>query len=187
MHPLLTISLLLAATLKPDRALPDDPGRDPLAPATSGMVQCYDPDTAGHTCRLIAAYRPATDGTWIKIATILPDPTQHMTVMLETPVAVRNGAVCGTFRRDQVLAAKLFYFARPVPADSALPVLAQIADALSGGFDHEICTSFVASGGVLLARPAFTGTPLVLVDQRMIWVRSDAGFRVEPRGAANGG
>jgi hypothetical protein len=186
MLALLTTGFLLAATLKADRAIADDPARDPLAPAASGMVQCYDPDTAGHTCRLIAAYRPAIDGSWIKIATLLPDPTQHMTVVIESPVAVRDGAVCGTFRRDQVLTAKLFYFDRPIPADRALPVLAQIADALSGAFDREICTRFLTAGGVLVARPAFTGTPLVLADQRVIWVRNDAGFHVEPRGG-NGG
>jgi hypothetical protein len=187
MLALLTTGFLLAATLKADRALPDDPGRDPLAPAAAGMVQCYDPDTASHTCRLIAAYRPAIDGTWTKIATLLPDPTQHMTVMIESPVAVRDGAVCGTFRRDQVLGAKLFFFDRPIPADRALPVLAQIADALAGAFDREICTRFVTTGGVLVARPVVTGAQGTPADQRVIWVRSDAGFHVEPRGNGNGG
>jgi hypothetical protein len=182
MLPLVPVAALLASALTVDKTIPDEPGRDPLAPAQLGMEQCYDPDTASHTCRLIAAYSPAKDGTWTKLATVMPDPTQHMTVDIATPVAVRDGAVCGTFRRDQVIAAKLRYFDRPVPADHAIPLLAQIADAMAGAFDREFCTRFVSVGGALVARSQFTGDPATFPDQRVIWVRTDAGYRVEPRG-----
>jgi hypothetical protein len=66
-------------------------------------------------------------------------------------------------------------------------VLAQIADALAGAFDREICTRFVTTGGVLVARPVVTGAQGTPADQRVLWVRSDAGFHVEPRGNGNGG
>jgi hypothetical protein len=186
MLALIPVALLLATPLTVDRTIPDEPGRDPLAPAQAGLVQCYDPDLATHSCRLIAAYTPARDGTWIKVATVMPDPTQHLTVDIETPVAVRDGAVCGTFRRDQVMGAKLHYFGKLVPADHAIPLLAQIAAAMAGAFDREICTRFVPVGGVLVARPRFTTDATILPDQRVIWVRPDSGYSVQPRGGRNG-
>ena len=167
MLPLVPVALLLASTLTVDSSIPDEPGQDPLAPAQSGMVQCYGPDVASHT--------------WIRTATILPDQSQPMTVAVDTPVTVRQSAVCGTFRRDQVMMAKLSYFERQVPADRALPFLTQIADAMAGAFDREICTRFLTVGGVLMARPFMTDKNIQFPDQRVIWVRADAGYRVQPR------
>jgi hypothetical protein len=182
MLPVVSISLLLASTMTVDKTIADEQGTDPLAPAQSGMVQCYDPDAASHSCRLIAAYRRASDGTWTKVATVMPDPTQQLTADIETQVTVRDGEVCGTFRRDQVMRATLSFFNKPVPAAAAAPLLAQIADAMAPAFDHEICTRFLAAGGVLVARPRMAGNTGTLPDQRVIWVRPDRGYRVQPRG-----
>lgn len=182
MLPLVPVGLLLASALTVDPSIPDEPGQNPLAPAQSGMVQCYDPDVASRACRMIASYRHARDGGWTKIATILPDPSQPMIVDIETPVTVREGQVCGTFRRDQVMTAKLSYFGRQVPTDRALPFLSQIADAMAGAFDREICTRFMQANGLLVARPSITGLATKIPDQRVIWVRTDAGFRVQPKG-----
>jgi len=180
---LVPAALLLSSALTIDTAISDEPGQNPLGPAQSGMVQCYDPDTASHTCRSIAAYRRGRDGVWTNIATIMPDPGQPLTVEVESPVEVRDGAVCGTLRRDQVLGAKLRFFDRLVPADHALPVLVGIADAMAGVIDREVCTRYVPAAGGLVARARITGISAAFPDQRVIWVRTDAGFRVQPKGA----
>ncbi len=181
---------ILAAALSALAADPnamDEPGRDPLGPAQSGMVQCIEPDTATHTCRSMAAYRRGGDGGWIKTATILPDPAQPLVLDIDTPVVERDGAVCGTFRLAQVLAAKLRFFDRPVPAQGAMPVLGQVANALAPVFDHELCTRYVVVPGGLVARATLAGVATTIPDQRVIWVRSDAGFHVQPQNQAGNG
>jgi hypothetical protein len=55
------------------------------------MVQCYQPDTSGHTCQSIAAYRRNRDGTFANTATVMPDPTQPLTLETVTTVVVRDG------------------------------------------------------------------------------------------------
>ena len=160
MLPLVSVGLLLASTLTVDKSIPDEPGADPLAPAQSGMVQCYEPDVASHSCRMIATYRHPRNGAWTKVVTILPDPAEPMTVDIESPVTLRSAQVCSTFQREQVMAAKLSYFGRLVPAEQATPFL--------------------------VARPTITGTVAKIPDQRVIWVRADAGFHVEPRKNQNG-
>jgi len=184
MLPLVPAGLFLATMVLADAAVP--PAADPLAPAKSGMVQCYEPDRVSRTCRSIAAYRRESDGGWINTATILPDPTQPLTMDIETPVTLRDGAVCGTVRREQALAAKLRYFDRPVPADHALPLLVQITDAMGSAINREICTIYVPVAAGFVARARITGSAAVFPDQRVIWVRPDAGFRVLPRDPANG-
>ncbi len=176
-----------AGALVPDLALPADSGvvatsGDPLAPALAGQVQCFDPDPASHTCRSMASLHRNPDGTWATAVTTMPDPAQPLTLEIASTVAVRNGAVCGTVQRDQVMAGHLHYFGKPVPADHALPVLAQIADALGGAIGREHCTVYVAAPGGLIARPAIGGAPVANApEQRLIWVRSDSGYHVAPR------
>lgn len=184
MLPLVPAGMFLAATVLADTSALS--AIDPLAPAKSGMVQCYDPDRVGRTCRSISAYRRENDGGWINTATILPDPSQPLTMDIETPVTLRDGAVCSTIRREQALAAKLRFFDRPVPADQALPLLMRIADAMGSSINREICTVYVPVAAGFVARARITGSSVVFPDQRVIWVRPDAGFRVLPGDAANG-
>ncbi len=177
----LSAVLLLARALTVDTSIADELGQDPLAPAQSGMVQCYDPDSVSRTCRSIAAYRRSRDGAWTNIATILADPNLPVTLEMEIPVAVRDGAVCGTLRREDVLGAKLAMLDRTVPPGRALPLLTQIADAMAGVIDREVCTRYVPAPGGLVARAHISGISAVFPEQRVIWVRSDAGYRVRRR------
>jgi len=181
MLPFAPAVFFLAKALTVDTSIADEPGQNPLAPAQSGMVQCYEPDAASRTCQSMAAYRRGRDGAWTNVATILADPNLALTIELEMPVAVRDGAVCGTIRREQVLGAKLSMLDRAIPADRALPVLAQFADAMAGVIDHEVCTRYVPAAGGLVARAKISGISAPIPEQRVIWVRSDAGYRVQRR------
>jgi hypothetical protein len=183
MLPLVSAGLALLSASAIDTSVPDEPGQDPLGPAQSGMVQCYVPDTASHTCRAIARYRRDHGGAWIDTATIRADPALPLTADIEIPVAVRGAAVCGTVSRQQVLAGKLYLLDRQVPAQSALPVLVQLADAMTGTIGREMCTRYVPAAGGLEAQTQIAGVTAPIAPQRVIWVRGDAGFRVQSGGA----
>jgi hypothetical protein len=172
----------LLAIASAHAAAPALPVTDPLAPAQAGMVQCYDPDRANLSCRSIAAFSRDSGGGWISQVTILPDPAQSLTLDIASPVTVRDGAVCGAIRRAQVLAGKLRYFDKPLPADRALPLLVQIADALGGDTGREICTVYVPLAGGFIAHSRISGSAAEMPGQRMVWVRRDAGYHVAPRG-----
>lgn len=176
-----------AGALVPDMTLPADSGvvasaGDPLAPALVGQVQCFDPDPASRTCRSMAALRRNPDGTWATTVTTMPDPAQPLTLEIASTVVVRNGAVCGAVQRDQIMAGHLRYFGQPIPADHALPVLVQIADALGAVIGREVCTVYTAAPGGLIARGSVTGDPRGAgPGQRLSWVRADSGYHVAPR------
>ena len=162
---------------------------DPLAPAQSGQVQCFGPDVATRTCRALTVAKRNPDHTWTTTVTSVADPTQPLTLEVSSVVTVRDGAVCGAVRREDVIAGRLRYFGVVVPASRALPILARLADALGPATGQEICTRFEPGEGVMIARGRITASPGPAVpDQTMIWVRPDAGYRVGlPQPAANGG
>ncbi|EGD58037.1 hypothetical protein Y88_0089 [Novosphingobium nitrogenifigens DSM 19370] len=179
MLPVLSAALAFAPLTLAGAMVPDDP----LAPSDKGMVQCYQPDTSGHTCQSIAAYRRNRDGTFANTATVMPDPTQPLTLETVTTVVVRNGEVCGTLSRDAVLGGKLWFFGRPVPEDHAVPLLDQISGTYTGIFDREICTTYIPTPGGFIAKGRMVGNPHPFPAQRMIWIRADAGYRVAPAGS----
>jgi hypothetical protein len=187
MLPLFPLVLLLTSMQSIDTSIPDELGENPLAPAQSGMVQCYGPDPVAHSCQAIAAYRRVRDRVWTDTATILADPALPLTVDIQTSVTVQGGAVCGTLVREQVLAGTLRLLDRPVPADRALPVLVQLADSMAGTLGHEMCTRYVPVAGGLIARAKFAGITTPVAEQRVIWIRADAGFHVQPHGANRSG
>ncbi len=183
MLPLVSAALALVSVSAIDTSVPDDLAQNPLGPAQSGMVQCYAPDTASHTCLAVAAYRRGRDGGWIDTATVLADPALPLTAEIEFPVTIRGGAVCGTVLREQVLAGRLRLLDRQVPAQNALPVLLHLADGMAGTIGREMCTRYMPAAGGLLAQTSIAGITVPIAPQRVIWVRPDAGFRVQSRKA----
>lgn len=177
-------SVLLAILLSGAAPVADDP----LAPAQSGHVQCFGPDRAAHTCQALTVLKRNPDRSWTTTVTTAPDPTQPLTLEVSSIVVVRDGAVCGTVRREDMLAGRVRYFGRPVPASRALPMLVRLADALGPATGREVCTRFEPGADGLIARGTITGSPQATVpDQTMIWVRPDAGFHVGPAEPKTGG
>jgi hypothetical protein len=48
---------------------------------------------------------------------------------------------------------------------------------------REICTRFVPAAGGMLARATIAGVTTPIPQQRVIWIRADAGYRVQPPAA----
>lgn len=155
---------------------------DPLAPARSGQVQCYEPDVAARTCRSLAAYQPQGEGRWVNTATIAVDNGNMLTLDVATAVVERDGAICGAMHREDLFAGRLRFMGKPLPAERAMPMLEKIAGSMAGVLDREICTTYVPGPGLLLARGRLTGNGQALPEQRVIWVRPDAGYHVVSAG-----
>ena len=174
---MILLALTAAAALDPGPA--DAAG--PLAPARSGQVQCYRPDRARKTCRSLAAYRAAPGGDYVNAATIPISPDGVVTLTTETPVRVVAGAVCGALRAEDVARGTVIAGGTAVPPEQAAPLLAQIADLMSGLIGRQICTRYEAApAGDLLARVTIDGAEQPEATQSVAWVGADEGYRIAP-------
>lgn len=155
------------------------PSQDPLAPAASGMLQCYTPNVEARTCRAMAAYRPNSAGGYDNTAIVLAasDPV----AILETvsQVIVREGAVCGFLRREDIVAGSLRIDGELLADRDAAPLLERIASALAALEGQEICTTYIPSGDHLIARATVGGSSMG-PDDIVIWVSPQDGYRVAP-------
>ena len=171
------MSLLIAAAAGVSApAAPDAPG--PLVNAEMGMLQCYRPDDAQKTCQSIASYRKTGPGTYDNGAEIAA--SDGVTLETHTPVVIKGDAVCGTIRRQDILAGTIRVGGEPLDAKSAKPLLARIAQAIASVTTAEICTRYEPTDTGFTAKIFFAGAYQPGRDETVKWIRVDEGYTVTP-------
>lgn len=153
----------------------------PLDPAASGQIQCYVPDTARKTCSSMAYYVARDDGSFDNRAIVLINKAPAVTLETTVHVAIKDGAVCGSLRAEDIAAGKVAVGGRTMTPDEASPVLTSISQALTPVIGHEICTMFVPdASGKLSAQASMDGQRQPGQDQPVLWVAPSDGYTVAP-------
>jgi translation initiation factor IF-1 len=151
----------------------------PIAQATSGQLQCYQPNIANKSCRSLAGYRMTVDGIVnTAVAMLSADPL--ITMETVTHVEIKNGQVCGKMRAHDIQTAKLLMNGSPVSAQIAETLQKQLFAGLKSEFDHEICTAYIPDGDGFIAKATDNGVP-VPGKPRVIWVSPGDGYKVAPQ------
>lgn len=153
---------------------------DPLAPARTGGLQCYHPDTARKTCMALASYAFESDGTITNKAVVLIAPQQNVTMTTRSLVVIKAEAVCGPMRQEDILAAEIAVNGTILPDAQATGVRAQLVQAVSNQLGKEVCTTYVPSGDKLAAQVTVDGSPNPIYTQEVIWVKPEDGYQVAP-------
>lgn len=167
------LSLLTAASAA-------SPAIDPLLPAQSGEMQCYEPDEARKTCRSLASYDKRDASSYDNRAIVLISPSEPVVLETVTPVTIQAGAVCGAIRPEDIQNGKLTISGRVLSADQAAPVLSRIADAMKPIMGKRICTTYVHEKDALIAHATINGVAQPDMDQTVKWVKPSDGYSVAP-------
>ncbi len=149
---------------------------NPLSNAESGLLQCHRPDIQKKTCQSIASY--SFTGTAAYDNTAVVPIAENVTLETNTPVVVKEDAVCGFIRAEDTIAGVLRVNNVEVEPDKARPVLANIAKAMGQFAGKEICTRYEDTAGQLTAKVSINGTYQPGLDQRVIWVLPSEGYVV---------
>lgn len=152
----------------------------PLAPATQGMVQCFEPDDLAKTCHSIAAYRPIGDAIFANDAAVLVSPTSAIIFESTMRVEVKGAAVCGVLRAEDYTNGRLRVGSTPVPRAKAAPALAQIAAAAKPFIGKEICSYFPGKGNMFTATAIVDGVERPDLQKRGKWIKASDGYTVSP-------
>lgn len=153
----------------------------PLTPAAGGQIQCYVPDTTKKTCVSMAYYVARDDGAFDNRAVVLLNKEPAVTLETTTRVAIKDGAVCGAIRAEDIAAGKVTVGDHVMTPEEASPVLNSITQALAPVIGHEICTAFVPdASGKLVAQASMDGKRQAEQDQAVLWVSPSDGYTVAP-------
>lgn len=169
---MITFALALAFAVP---ALPQ--AADSLAPAREGQLQCYSPDVARKTCAALAGYTFATSGEILNQSEVMINPAPLIVMKDETPVVVRDGAVCGPMAG---LDGAVFHIeGAPADAETTEMIRGQV-EAAFAEMGTEGCTRYTPQGEGWLAEVAIDGQPRPELNQPGIWVSPSDGYSVRP-------
>jgi hypothetical protein len=175
---LAAVMVAFAAASAPVRA--DEGQADgPLGPAREGKGQCYSPDAAAKTCRSIAWYRWDDKGFITNRAEVALNATDAALVMTnETSVAVKDGAVCGPIRVEDLVEATFTVNGQPAEAAVTDHLRQAVASAWASRDRSLICTTYTPDGDGFRAEPTVNGVARADLSEHVIWIAKDDGWRV---------
>lgn len=151
---------------------------DPLAPARIGDLQCYGADPVRKSCRAIGGYSFATDGTIQNKAEVILQDAPLVTMTTVSPVAVKDGAVCGLV--SGIDKAQIAFRGRRIPEADAVPIRAQIAQSMAETLGQEVCTTYRRSGDWWISQVTLNGVARPDMGDTLLWVPASAGYTVQP-------
>lgn len=154
------------------------PAPDPLAPARSGQVQCFQPDHARKTCNGIAVYRLTGDDRYSVRTTSFVEETGDLVVESEAPVRIARGAACATLMPANIEGARYRRGGVVLSDDEARPIMARLEAPVWTLFGKEFCTRYATIGGGLVAIVDIDGAATSQIAQRVAWVGPNDGYRV---------
>ncbi len=151
---------------------------DPLAPARAGKLQCHAPNAAAKSCRSLASYTFAPDGSILNKADVLLAPQMGLIMTVTSPVAVKNGAVCGALSGID----KATFVMNGQPTDQATTdaIRQQVGQAMAPMLGKQVCTTYKPDGEGFIASAVIDGQPAPGGDQKVIWVAPTDGYKVAP-------
>jgi len=157
---------------------------DPLSAGRAGMLQCYQPDAVRKTCNALAGYRIGADGVIVNRAEVLLSASPWITVVTESPVTVRDGAVCGLL--TGVDTAQVLLDGQPADAATTARVRQALTAAYAPFTGKDVCTTYIAEpapfqgGYAYRAEATVGGDPRPDLTQRVIWIYPEGEWAVRP-------
>ena len=161
-------------------AAPASAQTDVLAPAREGQLQCYVPNAPAKTCQSLAGYSFDAQGGIMSQGDVMVMPQPLIVMRVSTPVALRNGAVCGPISPEDLQRATFTIDGVAANETETQNIRAALAQQLAGLLNVDVCTTFTPESGGFRADATFNGAPRPEMTQRVIWVRPDDGWRVAP-------
>lgn len=155
---------------------------DPLAPARTGQVQCYEPDMAQKTCESIGSYRFEPDGRILNKAEVVIDDGVRIVMTAESEVHVRHDAECASepLAPGQIRSIEIDGEALSGEDLDALrqELVAALNEALGDG---EFCSTYHPKpDGSMVILSTVAGQPRPDLTSTARWVRREDGWRLQP-------
>ncbi|MGQ0531204.1 MAG: hypothetical protein ACT4OF_00760 [Caulobacteraceae bacterium] len=151
-----------------------------LAPAREGRLQCFEPNVAQKTCQSIGGYTFNADGAIDNAADVLTMPSPVIIMRVNSPVTVRDNAICGPLTAADIDRATFTIDGAPANEQDTSDIRAAMTEQLGPMLNVELCMTLTPVDGGFRADTRVGGIERPDQVQRVIWVRPEEGYRVAP-------
>lgn len=154
---------------------------DLLAPARAGKLQCYTPIAREKSCRAIIGYSFGPGGKVTSRSETVISTDDPIIMKRTAELVVRNGALCGRVRAEDLDAATFTIAGRAATPAETSALRARAKREFAGVFGKEMCTSFKPAKGGLAAGMTLDGVVQPDVADTVRWIDAKDGWVVGPR------
>ena len=176
---MLRIWLAVAVVGLTQPALADDLG-PPLKPANKGRVQCYSPDPVKKTCKSISGYRMTEKGAIESIATVLVTGSPLVTMETITTIEIVEGRLCSQAKGQDIQGSNFTVDGRAAEFSQSRQLVKDALTASRSLLGRIVCTAFVTDADTVKAKVSVDGALRPDLEQPVIWVSQDDGYKVGP-------
>lgn len=152
----------------------------PLAPASAGQMQCYQPDASRLTCRALVTYAKGANGEIEDTELDLVSASPVVVMRTVFPVTIKAGQVCDAMPRRVFESADFTVDGAPASADQSARLRRTMLKALQRYLGHEECIAYISEDRSSVATATIDGVPMPPVNQKVIWVSQGDGYSVDP-------
>lgn len=153
---------------------------DPLAPARAGQLQCFEPNVAAKTCQSISAYTFQANGVIDNPAQVLIMPSPVIIMSINSPVTVRNNAVCGPIAAADLQRATFTINGAAASETDTADIRSALTQQLAPMIGQETCLTLTPDGDGFRADTTIGGAPQPQQTQHVIWIGANDGYRIAP-------
>ena len=153
---------------------------DPLAPAREGRLQCFEPNVAAKTCQSISAYTFQPNGVIDNPAQVLIMPSPVIIMNINSPVTIRNSAVCGPLAAADIQRATFTIDGAAASETDTAAIRNELTQQLAPMIGQETCLTLTPDGAGFRADTTIAGAPQPQQTQHVIWVSANDGYRIAP-------
>jgi hypothetical protein len=151
---------------------------DVLGPARQGQVQCFEPVVDRKVCGVLSRYAFSPGGTISNDADMLVLSDPLVVMRMSSPVVVRDGAVCGPLREEDLSRATFTVNGEAASTEDAESIRRAIGRQMAPMMNVEVCTTFTPDGDALRADSTANGEPRPEMSERVLWVNPAEGWRI---------
>ncbi|UKK83454.1 hypothetical protein L7H23_12885 [Sphingopyxis sp. BSN-002] len=178
----LIAAMLLMTTFDIDPSY--KPVKDPLAPARAGKIQCHEPDTEGHTCRIMTWFSEGADGrVQARQITALADKPS-LAAELNIALTREGAGFCGVVNESYMAGFRIVSGSAPyAPADNKRYAILYREGLLATLWNRKTCSYAFARPGddMQLEVGTVDGEFAGELMASYIWIDPGAGWRLKAR------
>ena len=153
---------------------------NPIQPGLSGQLECHVPNDQAKTCQSLGSYAPIAGNRYNNKTVVLLAPEGPVMLEVTSEVEVKNGAVCGPLRIEDLNAGHLIVAGRTLADAEAAPIKTQIAQGMGAMMGKQVCSKLEPSANGFTVKTSIDGAYRAELDRPMRWVKPDEGYKVAP-------
>ncbi len=153
---------------------------DPLAPAKTGKVWCYEPNSENKTCNSFSRFEWDSAGTIWEEDEIAFSADPLVSMKVKATTTLEGSSICQVIAEETFQKAVFMVDGKPATADEDMVYREQYGSRFTSFYGKKFCVEISPYESIFITQVAIDGTPYPSATSRLKWISADEGYVLAP-------